>query len=81
MAQMCWVGIPDWFNQNLGFSVPFTCVVLFAPPLMSLPSSPDSSHFSKKSEEVCLCERVLCGYEARSLHREVVKRCLSDEMN
>lgn len=56
LARMCGVGIPDWFSQNLGFSVPFTCVLLFAPSLMSLPSSPDSSHFSRKSEELCLCE-------------------------
>lgn len=53
------------------------CVVLFAPSLVSLPLSSDSSHFSKRWQEVGSGERVLCEYEARSLDREVVKRCLS----
>lgn len=76
MAQMCWVGIPDYFNQNLGFSVPFMCMCGAVCSLIDVSSS-DSSHFSKNRRRSVSGGRVFCRYEARSQDREVVRRYLS----
>lgn len=77
MAQICWVGIPDLFNQNLGFSVPFTCVWSCLLPHWCLCPLHLTPAILAKIRGGLSLARVLCGYEARSQDREVVKRCLS----